>query len=199
MTNRRGGFTLIELLVVIAIIAILASILFPVFSRARAKARQAACISNQKQLVLAHLMYAEDYEETLPPADMGGGTGWWGAHGSTITDLIWCDAIYPYTRNHEIELCTENKLIFPGYAVNDVGDPSVGQSLGGFYDASSKVLLFDFDGTAPSASGPGPLDTPTTLRHNDGLVVGYVDGHVKWNRLEGITHVCHWDLATACP
>ena len=64
---ERKGFTLIELLVVIAIIAILASILFPVFSRAREKARQASCASNQKQLTLALLMYADDYDETLPP------------------------------------------------------------------------------------------------------------------------------------
>ena len=50
---RRRGFTLIELLVVIAIIAILAAILFPVFAKARAKARQASCLSNVKQILLA--------------------------------------------------------------------------------------------------------------------------------------------------
>jgi len=59
----RRGFTLIELLVVIAIIAILAAILFPVFARAREKARQASCLSNLKQLGLADLMYAQDYDE----------------------------------------------------------------------------------------------------------------------------------------
>jgi prepilin-type N-terminal cleavage/methylation domain-containing protein len=60
------GFTLIELLVVIAIIAILAAILFPVFAQAREKAREAACLSNVKQLGLALQMYAQDYDETLP-------------------------------------------------------------------------------------------------------------------------------------
>jgi len=59
----RKGFTLIELLVVIAIIAILAAILFPVFARAREKARQASCLSNIKQLALGMLMYVEDYDE----------------------------------------------------------------------------------------------------------------------------------------
>ncbi len=64
---RRRGFTLIELLVVIAIIAILAAILFPVFAKAREKARQTACLSNVKQLVMATLMYESDWDEWQAP------------------------------------------------------------------------------------------------------------------------------------
>lgn len=60
------GFTLIELLVVIAIIAILAAILFPVFAKAREKARQTACLSNMKQLAMATAMYASDWDEYYP-------------------------------------------------------------------------------------------------------------------------------------
>jgi prepilin-type N-terminal cleavage/methylation domain-containing protein/prepilin-type processing-associated H-X9-DG protein len=63
---QRRGFTLIELLVVIAIIAILAAILFPVFARAREKARQASCQSNLKQIMLAMKQYTSDYDETFP-------------------------------------------------------------------------------------------------------------------------------------
>ncbi|PIZ44425.1 MAG: hypothetical protein COY42_14050 [Armatimonadetes bacterium CG_4_10_14_0_8_um_filter_66_14] len=57
---KRKGCTLIELLVVIAIIAILAAILFPVFAKAREKARQSSCLSNQKQISLGILMYGQD-------------------------------------------------------------------------------------------------------------------------------------------
>jgi prepilin-type N-terminal cleavage/methylation domain-containing protein/prepilin-type processing-associated H-X9-DG protein len=64
--RRRSGFTLIELLVVIAIIAILAAILFPVFSQARAKAQQATCQSNLRGIGLAWRMYCEDYDERTP-------------------------------------------------------------------------------------------------------------------------------------
>jgi prepilin-type N-terminal cleavage/methylation domain-containing protein len=68
--KKTRGFTLIELLVVIAIIAILAAILFPVFAKAREKARQTSCLSNLKQLSLAILQYTNDNNETYPP------TGW---------------------------------------------------------------------------------------------------------------------------
>jgi prepilin-type N-terminal cleavage/methylation domain-containing protein/prepilin-type processing-associated H-X9-DG protein len=70
------GFTLIELIVVIAIIAILAAILFPVFAKAREKARQTACLNNQKQIATGVLMYAQDHDEILPTTDTV-----WGAIG----------------------------------------------------------------------------------------------------------------------
>ena len=66
MIRKQFGFTLIELLVVIAIIAILAAILFPVFAKAREKARQTKCSSNQRQVAMAVLHYTQDNSEMLP-------------------------------------------------------------------------------------------------------------------------------------
>jgi len=72
--NRQSGFTLIELLVVIAIIAILAAILFPVFSRVRQAANTTTCLSNLKQLTLAVKMYLADWDERFP--NVNGSDSW---------------------------------------------------------------------------------------------------------------------------
>lgn len=70
MKRSRSGFTLIELLVVIGIMALLAAILFPVFARARGNAQRASCQSNLKQIGLAAMQYASDYDDCLPPSVM---------------------------------------------------------------------------------------------------------------------------------
>ncbi len=89
------GFTLIELLVVIAIIAILAAILFPVFAKAREKARQTSCLSNLKQLGLGVQMYATD-AEGYPLAS---------SPSSFNPRLRWADYIYPYVKNSQVFTC----------------------------------------------------------------------------------------------
>lgn len=84
--NRKHGFTLIELLVVIAIIAILAAILFPVFARAREKARQSSCTSNLKQIGLAMMSYVADYDGCYPDSKVL--PGWWSGPGYYGADHI---------------------------------------------------------------------------------------------------------------
>src|SRR5579871_3504640 len=90
MRRQHSAFTLIELLVVIAIIAILAAILFPVFAQAREKARQTSCLSNMKQEGLASLMYAQDYDETLPYAAL---------NLPPQPLVMWYDLVEPYVKS----------------------------------------------------------------------------------------------------
>jgi prepilin-type N-terminal cleavage/methylation domain-containing protein/prepilin-type processing-associated H-X9-DG protein len=92
---RRHGFTLIELLVVIAIIAILAAILFPVFARAREKARQTSCLSNIKQLELAWLQYATDYDGRWNYCWWRAGANWY----------YWWENVQPYMKNTQVLFC----------------------------------------------------------------------------------------------
>ncbi len=96
-SRRTTAFTLIELLVVIAIISILAAILFPVFAQAREKARQASCVSNQKQLGLAFGQYAQDYDGALPDWRFG-----YDVNGTAAT---WDVALHPYTKSGQILAC----------------------------------------------------------------------------------------------
>jgi hypothetical protein len=107
--RKESGFTLIELLVVIAIIAILAQMLFPVFAQAREKARQSVCLSNQKQIGMALMMYAQDADETLPPYSFGAGTagyiGYFGNDGSR-----WADMIIPYIKNEGLFNCPDSTV-----------------------------------------------------------------------------------------
>lgn len=114
----KKGFTLIELLVVIAIIAILAAILFPVFAQARAKARQASCLSNVKQIALACLMYSDDYDETLPPGYIGTAASVLIASpgGYTTMSNTMADATLDYVKSTKVWHCPEDKQGTNGYS-----------------------------------------------------------------------------------
>ena len=104
------AFTLIELLVVIAILSVLAAILFPVFASARAKARQAACLSNQRQQGLAVLQYVQDYDETFPNGicrNQGPSKGRWG--GQVWPGEGWAGQCYPYVKNVGLYACPDDR------------------------------------------------------------------------------------------
>lgn len=201
MLNRgRAGFTLIELLVVIAIISILASILFPVFARAREKGRQAACVSNVHQLVMAFHMYSQDFDEMEPAGHSG--------------TEYWHDLIYPYTHNRQISVCPSRKDAQMGYAVNDL---VAGQAEGTMFDPAVKILLMDVPPEAINSNGASRGDEwwcnsvsgigiPTGFagnnnsftansmpqRHNDGVNVGYGDGHAKWAKESQLDQPFMW-------
>jgi prepilin-type N-terminal cleavage/methylation domain-containing protein/prepilin-type processing-associated H-X9-DG protein len=114
--SKRRGFTLIELLVVIAIIAILAAILFPVFAKAREKARQTSCLSNTKQLGIGLMSYAQDYDETYPFCYryLNDG-GVWGAGGGAGGYEHWSACIDPYVKSTQLFVCPSdpNKGLAP--------------------------------------------------------------------------------------
>jgi prepilin-type N-terminal cleavage/methylation domain-containing protein/prepilin-type processing-associated H-X9-DG protein len=99
---RRQGFTLIELLVVIAIIAILAAILFPVFARAREKARQASCQSNHKQIGTSAAMYMTDYDGRYVLNWYGPGWGW---HSTNPNWESYHTLLQPYMKNWQLWEC----------------------------------------------------------------------------------------------
>lgn len=121
----RRGFTLIELLVVIGIIAILASILFPVFARAREKARETTCRSNLRQIGLAVVAYAGDYDETY-----GIGHVEWSCKSSLGCDRTYAcrglgiadfeQALTPYVKNWQVNVCPTWPQYDMPYAVNPV-------------------------------------------------------------------------------
>ncbi len=159
----QRGFTLIELLVVIAIIAILAAILFPVFAKAREKARQTACLNNQRQIVTSALMYAQDHDEMLPD-----GPSFWAALGI----------------DKGVLKCPTKSRLPLGYVVNNKW---VGKALGEITPSETAVITADgLSVAAPADALNGPkydgvfystadLDT----RHSSKMLVGYADGHVE--------------------
>jgi prepilin-type N-terminal cleavage/methylation domain-containing protein/prepilin-type processing-associated H-X9-DG protein len=210
--RTQRAFTLIELLVVIAIIAILAAILFPVFARARENARKASCQSNLKQVASAALMYAQDYDETLPPSAIyelpyPTGLNWWP------------DLLHPYTKNWQVAICpsqgTGENAWYPatphgqattinyfppdwiaGLKMAQIGD-TAGTILyldgwGEFWSASHTDLnlgdaqwLYDTY-LAPmgwTGSAPGSgIPSLVAKVHMDGCNIAFADGHVKWMR-----------------
>lgn len=211
----RRGFTLIELLVVIAIIAILAAILFPVFAKAREKARQSSCLSNLKQIGLAALSYAQDYDEMYPLAATG-------AYGTVRT--YYFQTLSPYMKSKQIWKCPSNsysysKIFHRGgctmtpdgvfavgdpmcyvwnYALGWDGGPAV--SMGQVVSPAAVFMLWDgaagdVDGGAPGtglgnsykrvANWGTSVDQPL---HNDGDNYVYVDGHAKFHSRNSVPY-----------
>ncbi|MEA3400883.1 MAG: prepilin-type N-terminal cleavage/methylation domain-containing protein [Armatimonadota bacterium] len=200
--RRRKGFTLIELLVVIAIIAILAAILFPVFARAREKARQASCLSNLKQLALGMLMYAQDYDETFCALYNGPtrsepwvpGHPEFNYHPSYGYFDCWSNAIYPYIKNVQVYRCPSTRYNCYGVAYGlprHGADPSGGRvsmfgrpTLAEFRRPAQTLMI-----TEKGAGGGCQYLLHHKYYacrddHNDGMNLAFIDGHAKWLRAE---------------
>ncbi len=214
----RRGFTLIELLVVIAIIAILAAILFPVFARAREKARTASCQSNLHQLGAALAMYVGDYDERYPWDDLTVGE----REGVDPT-WTWRLMIFPYVRNTQVYVCPSAADLssfdasWPdyeqtaGYALNHVhwdndlgngAEPPPGHATSEVRFPARTVLVTEFTGQyvishfGTQQHGYVRSD-PAATRHSGGCNWLFCDGHVKWQRPTQITCTdaqCWWSI-----
>ena len=197
--RARKAFTLIELLVVIAIIAILAAILFPVFAKAREKARQSSCTSNEKQLGLAIRQYTSDYDERMMP----GGQSL--LSPVTATDYVPYLRLEAYIKNSQMWNCPSTSIVlnpatggptgyqFSSYCAN-IADAQVD-------DPSGTIIAVDhwdeggwFEHDITQWDAPYMINTPLNptvqkewQRHNDGLNSLFYDGHVKWMRPDSQT------------
>ena len=187
----KRGFTLIELLVVIAIIAILAAILFPVFARAREKARQTACVSNMRQIGLAFFQYMQDNEGGVPSVLQ---------QTAPYTYGLWVRAVQPYILNDQILICPSNqnnrnytdgawapKVLdygYNGWVGLRMDDHNFGPNANmanvfvfcdcGLPDPHEREHLYD-----------GPPNRYGAAPHNEGANFAFLDGHAKFQKASG--------------
>jgi prepilin-type N-terminal cleavage/methylation domain-containing protein/prepilin-type processing-associated H-X9-DG protein len=183
LRKGRSGFTLIELLVVIAIIAILAAILFPVFAKAREKARQSSCASNMKQIGLALIGYTQDYDEKFPPA-LGianvGGTNYvanWGMDYPVATGNV-PSVVGSFIKNKQIFNCPSGpRPVTPAGGLTT--DAALAYMYNDLVQAKSQAALAGVAQTVLVSEGSGayvvpPPATPAANRpkYNVGHAIG---------------------------
>lgn len=206
--RSRRGFTLIELLVVVAILGILAAILFPVFATARDKARMSVCANNLHQIGLAVHMYVEDNNNYYPRKPF-----------FLLKECSWADELEPYVKSPDTFQCpsyeygeyrtgcpppdsTYDYTYQGSYDMNSLngGHSRVHEAL--FTHPASTILALDGAGGGFIDPGFAPITGPTDLttrgvvvRHNEGDNILFVDGHVKWLKLDSMAKQSLWSAS----
>jgi prepilin-type N-terminal cleavage/methylation domain-containing protein/prepilin-type processing-associated H-X9-DG protein len=192
--NRRG-FSLIELLVVIAIIAVLAAILFPVFTSAREKGRQVVCASNIRQLGLAAVQYTQDFDGRYPGVTGGkpgiGVYGGWIYYVGPWPNCIFTPdkgALYPYVKSDQVYYCPDDSMgeesgdsyaINGGLYVNAPSSGTAGFTMGPRVNQvrfPSQTLLFVEEATTGNDQSTGSTNDGNWWPGTTGNLVGQTDG-----------------------
>lgn len=199
-SRPQGGFTLIELLVVMAIISVLSSMLFPVYSEARGKARQIQCASNLRQIGMAIFMYSDDYDGLFPLCK-NWGQAWGDTEWDARTDNAWLpQLLYSYVKTDKLFVCNTAQGL-PGKEFDGkwYNSSTNGECCYYWNHIYASGLGDDFNSSSGRISGrmsthvKDPSSAPvvwdltcfeqTDKTHSNGINIVYADWHVKWQKL----------------
>ncbi|MES2463214.1 MAG: DUF1559 domain-containing protein [Armatimonadota bacterium] len=198
--TKRSGFTLIELLVVIAIIAILAAILFPVFAKAREKARQSSCASNMKQIGLALIGYTQDYDEKFPPAFSVApvaGVNYlanWGMDYTPAQGVIVPSIVGSFIKNRQIFNCPSGPRPVTVQATGITTDGALAYRYNDLLAARSQAALAGVAQTILASESTGATVNPNTALANNKLRHGV--GHALIRNVTGTVGTAPGQLTT---
>ena len=197
----RRAFTLIEVLIVIGIMVILAAILFPLFSSARANGYKVHCLANVRQLLQATNMYTSDYDRRLVPARVYA--------GGPDLGKTWCVLLQPYMQDTRLVVCPvdQQPQVVPNstdlahsYGINyDLtfvgGGTQLSWSMAAVPRTADLVLFFDMKSTAQAMGTSYTAERVSRLdpRHLERTCLGFLDGHAKPQRPKEVDSGHFWN------